>query len=251
MIHFLRKIRHSLIKGEGMKKYVLYAIGEIILVVVGILLALQIDDWNENRKARQSEQIYLLKIKGDLLNQQENIQAMIRLDSTIAVRLDGLLGDFSRDQRFLKDSIRGNLTFLIMTTFLNNINTTFDEMKSTGRLTLIQNDTFRSQLIELYQKISRFVDSNMNNNTNVFYKTLFPSVLESTVIEIQNQSYPQRLFDEAFKKISMSESELKLINAMNIRKVMLNGDLRTLRSLQTDISGLLVTLQQELGMESL
>ena len=44
MIHFFRKIRHSLIQGDSMKKYVLYAIGEIMLVVIGILIALQIDD---------------------------------------------------------------------------------------------------------------------------------------------------------------------------------------------------------------
>ena len=50
MITVLRKIRNSLIESGASKKYLLYAIGEITLVVIGILIALQINNWNERRK---------------------------------------------------------------------------------------------------------------------------------------------------------------------------------------------------------
>ncbi|MEN2281330.1 DUF6090 family protein [Algoriphagus sp. SE2] len=50
MIKFFRKIRYNLMSENNTSKYVKYAIGEIVLVVIGILIALQINNWNESRK---------------------------------------------------------------------------------------------------------------------------------------------------------------------------------------------------------
>jgi len=60
MIRLFRKIRRQLLSETKYPIYLLYAGGEILLVVVGILLALQIDNWNENKKIRNIEQQYLL-----------------------------------------------------------------------------------------------------------------------------------------------------------------------------------------------
>lgn len=51
MLKFFRKIRYKLFKENRMKQYSLYALGEIILIVVGILIALQISNWNEKKKS--------------------------------------------------------------------------------------------------------------------------------------------------------------------------------------------------------
>ena len=66
MIKFFRHIRKSLIQENKMGKYFKYAIGEIILVVIGILIALGINNWNENRKNLNEEKITLTKIHEDL-----------------------------------------------------------------------------------------------------------------------------------------------------------------------------------------
>jgi hypothetical protein len=50
MLHFFRQIRQRLLTDNKFSKYLLYAVGEILLVVIGILVALQIDNWNEERK---------------------------------------------------------------------------------------------------------------------------------------------------------------------------------------------------------
>ena len=55
MIKFFRKIRYDLMRQNKTGKYFKYAVGEIILVVIGILIALQINTWNENRKLRNEE----------------------------------------------------------------------------------------------------------------------------------------------------------------------------------------------------
>lgn len=54
MIKFFRKIRQQLLKENRFSKYLLYAIGEIFLVVIGILIALQINNWNESRKSKRT-----------------------------------------------------------------------------------------------------------------------------------------------------------------------------------------------------
>ena len=66
MIKFFRKIRQKLLSENKFSKYLIYAIGEIVLVVIGILIALSINNWNEKRKIRDSEIIYLNNIKRDL-----------------------------------------------------------------------------------------------------------------------------------------------------------------------------------------
>lgn len=70
MLTFLRKIRKSLIVSGSTKKYLFYAIGEIALVVIGILIALQINNWNEWRKDRKLE----IEILNDMkLNLESNV----------------------------------------------------------------------------------------------------------------------------------------------------------------------------------
>lgn len=68
MIKFFRKIRHRLLTENKFSKYLLYAIGEIVLVVIGILLALQINNWNESRKAFNLE----LQLYGNLVADLNN-----------------------------------------------------------------------------------------------------------------------------------------------------------------------------------
>ena len=77
MIKFIRKIRQKLLTENKFRKYLLYAIGEIVLVVIGILIALQINNWNEDRKERIVEKkIYenlLSDIKEDIIIIKERI----------------------------------------------------------------------------------------------------------------------------------------------------------------------------------
>jgi Family of unknown function (DUF6090) len=68
MIKFFRKIRQNMIKENRASKYLLYAIGEIVLVVIGILIALSINNWNDSRKDNLREQTYYKTVINDLVN---------------------------------------------------------------------------------------------------------------------------------------------------------------------------------------
>lgn len=65
MFKFFRQIRQNLIMQKKTVNYIKYAIGEIVLVVIGILIALQINNWNEIRKTNLEEQRALMNIQSD------------------------------------------------------------------------------------------------------------------------------------------------------------------------------------------
>ena len=66
MIKFFRHIRQRMIKENRISKYLLYAIGEIILVVIGILIALQINNWSTDQKNREKEIDLLTEMRQNL-----------------------------------------------------------------------------------------------------------------------------------------------------------------------------------------
>ncbi len=83
MIKFFRQIRQKLILENRMNKYFKYAIGEIILVVIGILIALQINNWNENRKLSLYEYQLLKQLKVDLETNAKDLKLNIQLHKNI------------------------------------------------------------------------------------------------------------------------------------------------------------------------
>ena len=78
MIKFFRQIRYKLMSENKTSKYFKYAIGEIVLVVVGILIALWINNWNENRKAKSNEKVLLEKLQ---VENQYNLNTL--MDDTL------------------------------------------------------------------------------------------------------------------------------------------------------------------------
>ncbi|MFL0354676.1 DUF6090 family protein [Xanthomarina sp. GH4-25] len=76
MIKFFRKTRQNMIKENRVSKYLLYAIGEIILVVIGILIALQINNWNENKKINKSISEHSVILKQNLLEDKTQLELL-------------------------------------------------------------------------------------------------------------------------------------------------------------------------------
>ena len=77
MLPFFRRIRKNLADENRILKYSRYAIGEIVLVVIGILIALQINNWNEDQKSRKKELTYLENIRADLMMNIDELNSFI------------------------------------------------------------------------------------------------------------------------------------------------------------------------------
>jgi pyruvate/2-oxoacid:ferredoxin oxidoreductase alpha subunit len=83
MIKFFRKIRHRILTESKFSKYILYASGEIVLVVIGILIALQINNWNEARKLAIQKVEILHEFQESLQNDLEKIEANMIINAQV------------------------------------------------------------------------------------------------------------------------------------------------------------------------
>ena len=78
MVKFFGKTRQKLLAGNRFRKYLLYAVGEILLVMIGILLALQVNNANEERKNRALEKVYLSDIHQDFLKNKTQFEERLQ-----------------------------------------------------------------------------------------------------------------------------------------------------------------------------
>jgi len=90
MITLFRRIRQKLINSGSVTKYLFYAIGEILLVVIGILIALQVNNWNENIKVEQKTRVVMTEIKQNLEQDLSSITTVNNLNMSIIRSLSRL-----------------------------------------------------------------------------------------------------------------------------------------------------------------
>lgn len=92
MIKFFRKIRQNLIMENKTGKHIKYAIGEIVLVFIGILIALQINNWNNNQKANIEEKEILESLYENLTLANQQSEALINDEKMLKQLLIRMLG---------------------------------------------------------------------------------------------------------------------------------------------------------------
>ncbi len=105
MIRFFRRIRLHLIDENRTAKYLKYAIGEIVLVVIGILIALQINNWNENRKNSVAQIEMLSNLKEEFLKNQETLKNEISNHLFVATQTRALSELIGPEAKGVKPSV--------------------------------------------------------------------------------------------------------------------------------------------------
>ncbi|MBK8506064.1 MAG: hypothetical protein IPL46_30035 [Saprospiraceae bacterium] len=154
MIKFFRKIRQKTLTENKFGKYLTYAIGEIILVVIGILIALSINNWNENRKESKLEKNYLTGIRDDLKKDVEQATLVIdahlkqlNLIKTIEPKFD------LNSELFLQNIDTTSLPFSELFRRKNSfrsINGTYHSMIADGKSNLIKNKPLFKKIQSIY-----------------------------------------------------------------------------------------------------
>ena len=144
MIKFFRKIRFDLMSKNKTSKYFKYAIGEIILVVIGILIALQINNWNENRKNTFKETLFLKNFKEDILVNKKELDRVIKKTEITSKSADSILqlkaGEL--DSLSLRNFVRCMMNATGFTVYQSQEGTIQDVIGS-GKLDIITNDSLR------------------------------------------------------------------------------------------------------------
>jgi hypothetical protein len=169
MIKFFRHIRRSLINQNNMGKYFKYAIGEILLVVIGILIALSINNWNESNK-RTAQEIEILKeIKHELEDALEEYSNDVEdhernLNSTKIIRNTMLYN------KEYNDSLNAHFLYMIDDETLTLKQSAFESLKSIG-LEIISNDSIRQDITTVYMYVKK--NTNQESTPNKFAAKLF------------------------------------------------------------------------------
>jgi hypothetical protein len=154
MIKFYRKIRQNLLSEGKTRKYMKYALGEIILVVIGILIALSINNWNDNRKDRISEkELYKTLIRSltsdlnDVRNKSAQIDsAIIGQQIFITESFNDFVTRFNNKEFFHLLEKVGYTSF----SFVPNISI-YNKISQNKQIDLIQSEELQMKIMELYE----------------------------------------------------------------------------------------------------
>ena len=212
----------------------LYAIGEIILVVIGILIALQINNWNNFKIERSKEDSYLVNLKRDFSNQLEVIERNLSGEEYTYNSLTQAKSNFEKHKviRAVKEdlvliaSINDRYTFTITSP-------TYTELLSTGNIDVITNKSFKTQMIKYYEDLkltSQVIQKNNDYKDNVVNSKAL-SIIEivggsdkgSTYTGIQTTFNNYETQDEVMAiiktNLSKSENQLALLNLIRMRRL--------------------------------
>lgn len=233
MIKFYRKIRQKLLSEGKTGSYLKYAIGEIILVVIGILIALQINTWNENNNTNQRQRTYLTLIKNEMEN---NLHSLREERQTLAsVILNQRILLTLMQNKFAWDTLSENqLSEILVNSISNDIAVNYEngvltELITSGNLKDIKNDSIRSLLSSWESKIYKIREKENSLSTywdksndffelNGSFRTLFDHTTYSDYVELERlpdiESNKNVLKSTTFENILL----IKLASSMHLEK---------------------------------
>jgi hypothetical protein len=165
MIRFFRRIRKGLFSQNRFSKYLLYAVGEILLVVIGILIALQVNNWNESRKKEQLMERYLVRLINDISKDTININKVIRTVNRSQVTIQKIIQTLNTDLDFVQfETVAADFFEMgwVIYDFVPTTNT-YRDLSQTGNMNIINNSNLSESLNMYYGLIEELKGYNEVN----------------------------------------------------------------------------------------
>ena len=270
MIHQFKRMRQKLISESKTVKYFKYAFGEVLLVVIGILIALGINNWNQKQIAIKKEAIALQSLILDLEEQSDYLEEIIDGEEEFYAAGLYLSEHYAQNKKFiLNDAVFSNLNLLGARITFKPVNTTFEELISTGNIGLIRNEILKRKLIRFFNELNRVAEISSSNNTNLVDGLYNPLLFETTVF-VHRYDYESNYTKGVFEKITTDQNKifdseslidlkavakeiietpekaLNLFNLIQIRSQLASVQLIKYNELMQDIEDLIKEIQLEL-----
>ena len=190
MVKFFTKIRYKLMEKNKTGQYLKYALGEIILVVIGILIALQINNWNEQKKERKIEQAYLLSLKSEFKVNLNKVNTSITNAEEMLNGINNLLALFDKTifRTIPGDSVDKRLQVLGKSFVFQPSRGVLSDIISSGNLNTITSQKLRQRiasfesLVEDYKRQENAASIKKDKIKTIFFK-------EGSLRKIANQEY--------------------------------------------------------------
>lgn len=260
MIRFFRIIRKRLLEDGKFRKYFVYAIGEIFLVVIGILIAVGLGEWRTEIKKQQELQGYYQGIKNDI--KQDKIR-ILAFDSLYRNAERGIVGEIDKMQlkSYNQDSLYSNVpSWMVYVVSFTPSNSTFTEIVSSGKLQLFKNKEIKSQMLNLYNNLyPEFLIRQANNNE--FLRTLRTIELMETyrwmsILDNDNKiktnlvlKNPKVEINHDWVTDKQSDKYLKFENYMNLIRAAYLNMISRFETINTQLDELESIIDKELKFE--
>lgn len=218
MKSLFRSIRHKLL-GEGKPlRYLTYAVGEILLIIIGILFALKINDWNEENKARGVETKILAEIRSNLILDLDEIRAdivlleVVQKSCTKAIHLIGI-------EEVPSDAFQSVVGNLRINPHFDPNRSGYDLLKSKG-VEIILDDALRRSISDLYESAYTYYFRYEEERNQFAIQTVHPTLMKyfswswncqsvndlepldyGIFFEITEEDYTLLKSDSAFRKL--------------------------------------------------
>jgi len=243
MIKFFRKIRYNLMSKNKTVMYLKYALGEIFLVMIGILLALQVNNWNESRKNRIEEQsIYNSLISSLESDLDDVIDKIAIVDKAVKAQKIFMANGF--------DTIKNNYDLAQIEDLLYELSESsrsffpnyglYNKISNNNQIDLIQSVDLQMQIIELYEQFyKRYTDVDLNIEQQSIFSlyTNFYSKIQNYATEYGRYKIDFELLRENYDVL---QDECRKINTLT---VLAHGTMTTCKN---EIESLLIALKEQL-----
>jgi hypothetical protein len=152
MIKFFSKIRQDLLSESKTRKYLKYAFGEIILVVIGILIALSINNWNQNRLNKDLEAIYCNRLLNDVREEKLTLESIINYSKQVSAHAKKAIAVLENTPNASTNPVENIVDLYQASQYADSYSasSTYKELIASGQINLIQNDNLKTALIRYY-----------------------------------------------------------------------------------------------------
>lgn len=234
MIKFFRKIRKQLVTENKTRKYFKYAIGEIILVVIGILIALQINNWNENRIRLKKETTILAGIHNEFVKNKIQLDSVVK-EHKVAYNNTAKIIKFFPIQEKPDDKTLDSLSHYL---YYSYAGLTFDPLQSsihaltsTSSFDIISNETLRNHLMSWNDLVQDYKEE--ETSARVYTRNHYDVYL-SKHFEFNFDFNDSR---NDFKALQSLEFEFKVRNMNDFMEQILfsSGELQILQTILDEI----------------
>lgn len=247
MITIFRRLRQKLIDSGNITRYLLYAVGEILLVVIGILIALQVNNWNEERKLLSEEERILQALKSEISQSIDQLENRYNTESGVAELIKIIIINDQRFDSLLNHPKIDSLMWrpLWMTVNETPVLQTYSDLKSSGNISIIQNHQIREGLSDL--------QFGLNNLDRQERDLLTVQQLRIDAIPIEKLDYITMLQATKYDEFNGSENDYKTLfkdrtvrNIMGVKLSMIERALEIRLSMIESCNNLLYLIENEL-----
>jgi hypothetical protein len=208
MIRFLRNYRQFSIREGKIGNYIKYAVGEIVLVVIGILIALQFNTFHEIHIDKKAERYYLSQMKMDLVTDSLFLfQELTNFENKLPV-IRSFLAEIQKEnnkERF-NEAFRSYINNILEPLSFLSKSSTYSEMESSGQLGIIRDNELRNRIVTLYNNLEK---------TENFYQTNYEFMQPIDAVLIYEKGIAKyQKYQRALFSPYISEDELYDLKSM-------------------------------------